>query len=263
MNIVLAADMHLKPGRNTEQNKLLSSFLDECGDYDQLILVGDTFNCWFEKNGKYVGDYSEIISIFSTAISRGLEINVVSGNRDFVFSKGAPSSDGTSYAGFSCIDSKKYSALVDAGIQLRGWGYRFENEGMIYHCSHGDMYCTGDVWHQLLRYLIMGNPARLLSNFVPRFIVHAIFTVLKVYKREARRNTNLICDYLLMQDEALIPIIDAGVDHVICGHLHQYMTRDVVGCTHSGKLTVLPCWAGGEYGVLQSNCIDIKNISYS
>ena len=263
MDIILAADMHLKPGRDIEQNKILSSFLDECSDYDKLILVGDTFNCWFEKNGIYVGDYSEIISIFSNAINKGLEINFVFGNRDFVFSKGFVPPDGSSYSGFSCIESDKYSVLADAGMQLRGWGYQFENDGVIYHCSHGDMYCIGDTLHQLLRYLIMGNPARLLSTFMPRFVVHAIFTAFNVYKKDARRNTELICDYLLMQDEALIPLIDSGVDHVICGHLHQYMTKDVIGSTHSGKLTVLPCWVGGEYGVLQDNTIAIKNISYS
>lgn len=263
MKIILAADMHLKPGVYNEQNKALEIFLDECMESGKLILLGDTFNCWFEKKGKYVGDYKDILGIFKQAVKAGLEVSMVCGNRDFAFSRGNMTPLGTEYQGFTLPMNNSYSALSEIGVHLEGWACEFEQNGIKYHCSHGDMYCTDNVWHQLLRYLLMGNPARYLSTFVPRLFVNMIFKAFRAYDREARSNNYTIYDYLLIKDEALVPIINSGVDHIICGHLHQHMTREILGSERAGILTVLPCWAGGGYGVLENQLIEIKNISYS
>ena len=263
MCIVLAADMHLHPGKNAEQNQKLSSFLEECMEYGELILLGDTFNCWYEKNGRYAGDYGEILDIFAAATDRGLAINMLNGNRDFVVSRGLPEDDPAVYSGFTLPAGTVPSVLARAGIRLLGWRYRFEVDGVRYHCSHGDVYCIDNVWHQLLRYLIMGNPARIASKIIPLEIIHGIFSLFKTYSRETGGNREVIHDYLLMQDEALIPIIDSGIDHIVCGHLHQYQTRQVTGRSAVGTLTVLPCWSAGGYGLLENKRIVIKNSSFS
>ncbi len=263
MNIVLAADMHLKPGANPEQRQKLMDFLEVCRGFDSLILVGDTFNCWYEKRGRYSGDYQEILDIFAAAVADGLEINIISGNRDFVFSKGSESYDPVIYQGFTKPQSQELSAIAAAGIKLRGWSYEFESGGMRYHCAHGDIFCIDNVWHQLLRYLLMGNPARVLSRFVPIFLVNCIFIFFNAYNRRAGGNNYEIYDFLRQQDEALVPLIDSGVDHIICGHLHQYITRNIEGAEKKGILTVLPCWAGGEYALLTDNTLVIKKCSYS
>ncbi len=263
MNIVLAADMHLKPGAYPEQQRKLANFLEVCRDFDSLVLVGDTFNCWYEKRGRYSGDYQQIIAMFAETAAAGLEINIISGNRDFVFSRGAETSEPEIYQGFTLPQSTELSALAVAGIKLRGWAYEFESGGQRYHCAHGDIFCIDNIWHQLLRYLLMGNPARVLSRFIPAFGVDIIFRLFNAYNRGAGRNRYEIYDFLLQQDEALIPLIDSGIDHIICGHLHQYMTREIEGEKKNGLLTVLPCWAGGEYALLTNNCISIKKCSYS
>ena len=263
MSIVLAADMHLHPGKNVEQNSKLSSFLAVCLEYGELVLIGDTFNCWYEKNGRYVGDYAEIIDIFAEAVGRGLNINLLCGNRDFVLSRGLPVADATVYPGFTLPTNAVTSVLAEAGIRLRGWVYNFKFEGVRYHCAHGDTYCIDNVWHQLLRYLIMGNPARLASCFIPVEVIHILFTLLKVYTRETGDNRSVIPDYLGMQDEALAPLIDSGVDHIICGHMHQYQTRQITGRSAVGNLTVLPCWVGGGYALLENKGIVIKNLTFS
>ncbi len=263
MEIVFAADMHLKPGYNPGQNQKLKKFLELSSRYGRLILIGDTFNCWYEKNGEYIGDYAEIIDIFAAAIAHGLRIDLLSGNRDFVISKGIMTPEGDIFSGFTLPLQEKCSVLAQAGINLRGWVYRFEQDGLTYHCAHGDVYCIDNLWHQLLRYLIMGNPARLLSRFVPGWLVHQIFSILQAYSRDTNRNPHNIYEYLLLQDEALIPLVDAGVDHILCGHLHQHMSRVVIGSKRKGRLTVLPCWAAGEYGVLENIAIVIKKTSSS
>lgn len=263
MRIVLAADMHLKPGVQNEQNKKLKSFLQYCSCMDRLFLIGDTFNCWFENRSGYAGDYSEIIDIFAEAVTNGLQIIMLNGNRDFVFGNGKKTPLGFRHCSFQrYFNNSSLSALSQIGVYLQGENAEFTYAGKKYYLIHGDSLCTEDIWHQLLRYLLAGNPGgRFLSSFIPLKLADLVFSIGKFYNKDAYNNVNEIPYSRQVQDEAVIPYIDAGVDIVICGHLHKHIEKIVVGSKRTGQVIVLPCWASGDYALLDNDKFQIKKIS--
>lgn len=264
MQIYLAADMHLQPGVQHEQNTKLRLFLKKCPAGQKVFLLGDTFNCWYENQHGYAGDYAEIIDIFAEAVSAGIEINLITGNRDFVFSRGEITSSGYEHPSFQTFFNSTVSALSKAGVYLLGDYTEIEFCGKRYYLTHGDIFCTEDIWHQLLRYLLTGNPGgRFLSSFLPLSIVNLIFSLGKFYSKDAYNNIAEIPDNRKIQIEAVCPLINSGVDYIICGHLHKYMAEDIHTKQHSGKLIILPCWASGDYACIDCRDFQIKNISCS
>ena len=86
----------------------------------QVVSFGDTFNCWFENQNGYAGDYHEIIDIFAEAVSSGIEIQLIAGNRDFVFANGVVTPSGYVHSAFQMFFNNSLSALSRAGILLAG-----------------------------------------------------------------------------------------------------------------------------------------------
>ena len=98
-----------------------------------------------------------------------------------------------------------------------------------------------------------------MSSFIPLWLADFVFSFGRFYHKDAYNNKDIIDNFRMIQDEAVIPIIDSGADYVICGHLHKYISRKIVGENRCGELIVLPCWASGDYGIINDGILEIKN----
>ena len=81
---VFVADMHLRPGHRPGQSAALWRFVSQVRALgaQRLIFLGDTFNFWFERGGRVVGDYDAVLTAFATLAADGVTMDLVSGNRD-------------------------------------------------------------------------------------------------------------------------------------------------------------------------------------
>lgn len=260
MRTILAADMHLKPGVQPEQNKMLREFFAEISGSQRLILLGDAFNAWFEKGGRCVGDFSECLQIFKEAADSGLEIFHICGNRDFAIGSSEADSP-INYRGYFSFknNSENVSLLSKNGITPCGMRLEFTQGSKRYLCAHGDQYCTYESWHQLLRWFFMGLPSAISAYYLPFFV--PAFFVKFAQKRDAFPHMGIVPFANNIQDAAISPYIEKGVDEVFCGHFHRNESREVASKSRKGVLRIIDCWVQqGVYAVLDEEEFTVKKV---
>lgn len=258
---VFAADMHLRPGVQPAQNELLGRFLAAIRGARQLVLLGDAWNGWYERRGRMVGDFGEALSLFADAAADGLAIHHISGNRDFVV--GPDGERGARvYRGFHWpLEDRQPSRMAVHGIRPHGSTYAFEEQGRRIHCVHGDQYCTRDILHILfVRQGLMGRLGRVYSIFFPYWLTNLVIG--HAQKAQLLPHYGVIPYASSIQSDTVARVVEAGADHVVCGHLHAHEERSIESATRRGRLTVVPMWMeAGVYGVFEGDRIRIAHVS--
>lgn len=258
--IYLLADMHIKPldapddrARElaVEDNRRLARFLESIeGKASSLILLGDTFNFWFERQSKVVGDYFTSLNLFKAAADSGIDIHHVSGNRDFVIGEGLGLDPTTRYPGF--FRSKRgftVSRLADYGIEPHGPRYRFHQSGKTVTCVHGDALCTRDRRFMLLRWLLLGPIGRTTMRWLPWPLCDFLFSRQQArigINNNGRRPTDLLDDTAIWREMAM------GADLLLCGHIHSFYEQEMNVTGRPCRLVVLPAWLDGGYGIMEN-----------
>ena len=256
--VIFLADMHLKPldaatreAREiaAAENERLARFLSMVeGRARSLVLLGDAFNAWFERRGRFLGDYYAALNLFKLASERGLEIHHVSGNRDFVVGEGLGFDPSTHYPGFF---RKKggftISRLADFGIEPHGERYRFHLGGKTISCVHGDSLCTGQKVYMAWRHAIRSRLGRVFLYRLPWALCFPISgrqSDIRVRRKHPDPGS-------FFGEKAIRREIATGGDMVVCGHVHAHyqVDMDVVG--RKGRLVAIPAWQDGSYAVLK------------
>jgi len=85
--LYFVSDLHFgaeSDEKEKNKKKLLSYFLNEvCKDADELYIIGDLFDFWFEYKTVVFAEHVEVIQLLKDAISQGLRVHYVAGNHDF------------------------------------------------------------------------------------------------------------------------------------------------------------------------------------
>ncbi len=251
---VFLADMHLQPGDQPQQNRLLRQTLRRCARAGRAVLLGDTFNCWYERRGRIVGDYAEVLGVFAEAAAGGLALHHVCGNRDFVVHAG-----NNGAGGYYRWPDEPRSVLLDHGIEPHGEAHEFTADGTRVLCAHGDRFCTADRGYQRLRAFLHGPLGRLIATWAPFWV--GCLIVGHIQRQQVLRHYGVLPFAKRIQDEALLPLIERGVDLVVCGHIHCEERRRLQGPTRGGELVAVPSWAdsGGRYGRFVEGRVDFAD----
>lgn len=258
--------MHLRPLDSpgsraaklaVEDNERLAHFLDTIGrDAGMLVLLGDTFNFWFERRGKVVGDYLATLSLLKVASEKGLEIHHVSGNRDFIVGEGLGFDAATRYPGFFRLKRGfTVSRLVDFGIEPHGPRFRFHHKGKTVSCVHGDALCGNQRLFMGLRWLLQGPIGRVTLRRMPWSLIKTFvpFVQGRVKKRRTIRDPGAVFAEASLKRE-----IAMGADLLLCGHIHALYERDVEVAGRTGKMMAIPAWLDGYYGVLEDGEVRVE-----
>lgn len=264
--IYFLADMHIKPldapnptarEMAVRDNERLARFLAAIdGRASSLVLLGDTFNFWFERRGRVVGDYYTTLSLFKAAADRGIDIHHISGNRDFVIGEGLTLDPTMRYPGF--LRLKKgftVSRLCDFGIEPHGPRYRFHHAGKTVGCIHGDGLCAGDKGYMFLRWLLYSWFGKWSLRMAPWFLADAVFS--RQQGRTGARRKRLRPDKPF-DERAVWKEMAMGVDLLLCGHFHAHHECDVEVAGRMCHLTALPAWLDGGYGYLEDGVMHIE-----
>lgn len=264
--IYLLADMHLKPldapNRRARElavaeNERLARFLSEIdGKASTLVLLGDTFNFWFERRSHVVGDYYTALSLFKLAADSGLDIHHISGNRDYAVGEGLGFDPATRYPGFLRFRRGfTVSRLADFGIEPHGHRYRFHHAGRTVSCIHGDALCTGDRFFMALRWLLMGPVGRLVMRRAPWFMLE--YFVSRQQGRTGIRGSAKQPEKMF-SEAAVRKEFAMGADTVVCGHIHTHYEQSVEFAGRTGRLVALPAWLDGGYGVMENGVLRVE-----
>lgn len=257
--ILFLADAHFQPGDRPGQYTGIRDFLSTvAADATYLILLGDTFHCWFERSGRVVGDYQSLLSLFGAASKKGLKIHHVSGNRDFAIGASSPDID-QSYDGFFGSRCGR-SILTDHGIEPHGTRYLYKHDGISISCCHGDIFCTRGTGYRFLRQLLQGTLGRCFMGWGPFWIaLHAVKYLQSkpacdAYRKPDRRHGIVTA--------SAAKELRHDVDIVCCGHIHCNDNRELIDGDRSGRLFVIPPWvAGCYYGERAGQAVNFKQFS--
>ena len=256
---VFVADMHLRPGHRPGQSAALWRFVSQVRALgaQRLIFLGDTFNFWFERGGRVVGDYDAVLTAFATLAADGVTMDLVSGNRDFMFGRSAQ--DSAFYPGFfrGRASANAESRLVRAGVNPRGFNCRFSQDGMLVHCTHGDMYSLRDPGHGMMRWWAMALAPRIGAAWAPFPVLNAAFRILQ--GRDTLPYRRLLPRATLLEPEVFSPMAAEGVRHVFCGHFHTgYRRLPIPGGRPDAFLHILPCWLNqGAFALFSEGRVEI------
>lgn len=221
MRYLFVADMHLMPGPRPEQNEALRLLLNStAASADAIVFIGDLFHCWFERSGRHVGDYEEVIQLLHETSKRGVALHYIGGNRDFTIGR----------------------HLEDiTGGTVHGLGWNTIIGGKRLRLVHGDSFCTRDSYFMLLRWLLTGPIGRVAAGLTPWPVADKIVSHIQSRPKLPFCHTPY-AEKDLQNSAAAADLAHHDAEVIICGHRHEPDKRFLENNGHKGVLHVVPAW---------------------
>jgi UDP-2,3-diacylglucosamine hydrolase len=137
MAVYIASDLHLgapTPDATREREKRFIAWLDEIKhDADEIILLGDIFDFWFEYRNYISRYYVRLLGKLAELRDSGIPITFFPGNHDFWTLDFFPK---------------------ELGIPIVHGGQTREFYGHLFYLHHGDTLGPGDYVFKVVRYVI-------------------------------------------------------------------------------------------------------------
>lgn len=264
--VLILADMHLRPldspnpaaaARAVADNERLGRFLAEAAEgASTLILLGDTFNFWFERRSRVVGDFYAALNLFKLASEKGLFIHHVCGNRDYAVGEGLGLDPTTRFPGF--LGLKKgftVSRLADFGIEPHGQRFRLHQAGKTVTFVHGDALCGQQRGFMFLRWILQGPIGKTGMRWLPWSFLETASVQLQGKMKKRRRRVD---PDAVFSEQTIKREIAMGGDLLVCGHIHDYYEREVEVAGRRGRMYAVPAWMDGYYGILEDGQLRVE-----
>jgi len=200
-SIFFISDVHLglhDRGREKEKELRLLSFLSHVEDHgEQLFIVGDLFDYWFEYKYVIPRGYHHTISKLGMLVDRGIKVHYVAGNHDFWLKDFFPN---------------------DLGILVYKNPFALTLKGKTFYFHHGDGLALNDTGYRILKKILRNKFSIFLFS-----IVHPGITapIAKMSSRSSREHT-AAKDY--GESDGMLRFatekIKNGYDVVVMGHRH-------------------------------------------
>ncbi|MGA7161672.1 MAG: UDP-2,3-diacylglucosamine diphosphatase [Bacteroidota bacterium] len=200
-SIFFISDVHLglhDKEREKEKEGRLLSFLSHVEEHgEELFIVGDLFDYWFEYKYVIPRGYHHTISKLGTLVEKGIRVHYVAGNHDFWLKDFFP---------------------TDLGIPVYKNPFTVTLKGKKFYFHHGDGLALKDTGYRILKTILRNNFSIFLFS-----IVHPGITapIAKLSSRSSRKYT-ANKDY--GESDGMLRLatekIKDGCDVVIMGHRH-------------------------------------------
>lgn len=215
-------DLHLDPAGGVE----VDEFCDWLASVEspRLVVLGDLFEAWFgPRTGSLPGAQAVLRSLLG-AVQRGIPVDVIPGNRDFLLGGG--------------FEARTGAVVHRGGVDLPVSGGA--------RVLHGDELCTLDRGYLRLR-AVLRNPATMaLAHVLPRWAGAAVARRLR--RASVRAVAAKPAAEKEMQAAAAAATLDAASSRLlVVGHAHEYRVSEI---GPGREWVVLDGW-GGERDVLE------------
>jgi UDP-2,3-diacylglucosamine hydrolase len=197
--IFFISDAHLGSGENSDkqtEKELLDFFHYVKRQADELYIVGDLFDFWFEYRSVVPRHYFNILSALKSLVANGINIGFITGNHDF------------------WVDD---FFRKDLGICIYKNPLKLEIDGHMLYLAHGDGLAKKDTGYRLLK-RVLRHP---LNIRLYRLLHPDIAFRLAHFFSRTSRNYKELKDV----DEEYIQyarsLFHEGFDFVILAHTHR------------------------------------------
>ena len=229
------SDIHLglqDKGEENEKEKKLINFLKFAEtNCDELFIVGDLFDYWFEYKRVYQKGFYRTLSALKDLSERDIKFHYFIGNHDFLHRN---------------FFEKEFSAIMHHD------SVSAELNGKKFFIAHGDGLVSNDTGYNILKWILRNKFFQWLYSLLHPDLAIAI----------ASRTSKSSRVYTDKKDygevdglfEAAKKKIDEGFDYVIFGHLHKRLSLYYKQGTYInlGSWLTKPC-----YGVFKDQKFEI------
>lgn len=232
------SDIHLGlQDKETEEKKekLLVKFLRFAeSNCDELFIVGDLFDYWFEYRRVYQKGYYRTLAALKDITERGIKLHYFIGNHDFLhrdfFSKE--------------IGALMYHDPIEVTLNNKN-----------FYIGHGDGMVENDNGYRLLKMILRNKFTQWLYSLIhPDLGIALASGTSKTSRGYTAKKDYGEVDGLF---EAARIKIDDGFDFVLFGHLHKRIFQEY----KNGKYINLGSWLDEPcYGIFSGNKFEIINL---
>ena len=231
------SDIHLglrSKEEEKEKENLLIKFLQFAGENcDELFILGDLFDYWFEYKHVYQKGFFRTLTYLNSLTEKGIKVHYIIGNHDFMHR--------------DFFEKEIGAKLYENDIEIELNGSRF-------YLAHGDGLVKNDLGYKILKKILRN---KLIQKAYA--IIHPDLGIAL-----ARHTSKSSRDYTSKKDyggeDGLFEFakgkIDEGFDFVLLGHFHQRRFKQYKNgyYINLGSWLEEPC-----YGIYQNNRFEIVN----
>ena len=219
------SDQHL--GLQTKEiedskERLLVKFLKYAEDNcDELFILGDLFDYWFEYKRVYQKGYFRTLTALKDVAEKGIQIHYFIGNHDFLH---------------------RDFFTTEFGIHMHEDPIAVTLNGKKFYIGHGDGLVKNDVGYMILKTVLRNNIIQRLYSLLHPDLGIAIASKTSKSSREYTKKK----DYGEIDgiESAAKQKIEEGFDYVIFGHTHERSFKQFKGGTYInlGSWIDAPCF---------------------
>jgi UDP-2,3-diacylglucosamine hydrolase len=207
-SIFFISDVHLglhEKGREKEKEQRLLSFLSHVEEHgEQLFIVGDLFDYWFEYKHVIPRGYHHTISKLGMLVEKGVKVHYVAGNHDFWLKDFFPN---------------------DLGIPVYKNPFAMTLRGKKFFFHHGDGLALRDTGYRILKTFLRNKLSIFLFS-----LMHPGITA-PIAKSTSRSSRAYTANKDYGETDGMLQFatkkIHDGCDVVIMGHRHVPSTQKI------------------------------------
>lgn len=207
-NIFFFSDVHLglhDAQREKEKERRVLTFLSHVKEHgEQLFIMGDLFDYWFEYKYVIPRGYHNILAMLSSLVEAGIKVHYIAGNHDFWLKDFFPN---------------------DLGIPVYKDPIQIDLRGKKFFLHHGDGLALNDTGYLILK-KILRNP---ISIFLYS-IIHPDWTA-PIARGSSKTSRAYTGNKDFGETDGMIKFAEekfrTGIDVVIMGHRHKPLVHSV------------------------------------
>ncbi len=236
-NIFFFSDVHLglqDQQHEKEKEKRFLSFLSHVEEHaEQLFIIGDLFDYWFEYKYVIPRGYHHVISKLGMIVDSGIKVHYLAGNHDFWLKDFFPK---------------------DLGIPVYKDPFSIELRGKKFYLHHGDGLALRDTGYRILKKILRSRISiALFSTLHPDWTAPiALGSSHKSREYTGGKDFGETDGMFLFAKEK---IITEGFDVVLMGHWHKPLELKI----ENGVYLNLGDWiTHNSYAEFDGNTIELK-----
>lgn len=236
--ILVAGDTHFKLRPDPDEVRrrdLFLSFLEAARDADELVLLGDIFDFWFDYPHFRLRGYEELLSALDGVRDAGVRLHFVGGNHDIWAARYLHERYGTSPHG--------EPFTLDAG-------------GLRIRLVHGDGLLVRDWLYSSFRRLVRQRAGVLFAKSLHPELLYAFSHWLSHASRQASRDERHLIEKRARRHLARAR---GDWDLLLIGHVHHAFRIAEGG----REMAALGSWFGGEasYAIVQGGRFELRDFA--
>jgi len=228
------SDIHLgldtPEKEKAKEDKLLKFIEFASGNCDELFIMGDLFDYWFEYRRVYQKGYFRTLTAIHELVQKGITVHYFIGNHDFLH---------------------RDFFTRDLGVKLYPEEVSLTLNGRKFYLGHGDGLVKNDYGYLIVKKVLRNRVAQFLFSLIhPDLGIRIASGTSKKSRKYTSGKDYGELDGLTQKAEEMI---DSGFDFVIFGHLHRRKFIKYKNGTYINLGTWLrqPCYGRFENGVFE------------